>query len=90
MDAEDVLAGARQVAWELCQAAELNVDQTRAAALIAQPMHAAWGHARDDAELTSQTEGRAVLPLVGTLVRLLLVGGGGRGETRNLNMAPVP
>ena len=41
-DVEDVLAGPRQVAWKLCQAAELNVDQKRAVALVAQPMQAAW------------------------------------------------
>ena len=40
--AEDVLAGPRQAAWKLCQAAELNADQKRAVALVAQPMQAAW------------------------------------------------
>ena len=90
-DAEDVLAGPRQVAWKLCQAAELNVDQKRAVALIAQPMQAAWEHARDAAELTAPVEeARAVMPLVGTLVRLLLVGGGGCGKTRIFNMVLVP
>ena len=59
-DAEDVLAGPRQVAWKLCQAVELNVDQKRAVALIAQPMQVAWEHARDAVELTSQNEGRGV------------------------------
>ena len=39
---EDVLAGPRQVAWKLCQEAELNADQERAVALVAQPMQAAW------------------------------------------------
>ena len=35
-------------------------------------------------------EARAVMPLVGTLVRLLLVGGGGCGKTRIFNMVLVP
>ena len=55
-DAEDVLTGPRQAAWKPCQAAELNVDQKRAVALIAQAMQAAWEHARDAAELTPQNE----------------------------------
>ena len=59
-DSEDVLAGPCQVAWKLCQAAELNVDQKRAVALIAQPMQAAWEHARDAAELPLRNEGRGV------------------------------
>jgi len=41
-DVDDVLVGPRQVAWKLCQAASLNLDQTRAIALVAQPMQAAW------------------------------------------------
>ena len=35
-------------------------------------------------------EARAVLPLVGTPVRLLLVGGGGCGKTRIFNVVLVP
>ena len=87
-DAGDVLAGPRQVAWKLCQAAELNVDQKRAVALVAQPMQAAWEKARGDAEHTLQSDARAraeeprkLMSLVGTLVRLLLVGGGGSLRT---------
>ena len=41
-DVEDVLAGPRQVAWKLCEAAELNADQKRAVALVVQPLQAAW------------------------------------------------
>ena len=62
-DAEDVLAGPHQVAWKLCQATEPNADQKRAAALIAQPMQAAWEHACDAAELTAPVESaRALMP----------------------------
>ena len=97
-DAEDMLAGPGKVAWKLCQAATLNVDQTRAVALIAQPMQAAWERAREAAELTARNgggrgqaeEARLVMPFVGTLVRLLLVGGGGCGKTRIFNMVLVP
>ena len=97
-DVEDVLAGPRQVGWKLCQAAELNADQKRAVALVVQPMQAAWEKALDAAELTSRNaarearveEARKLLPLVGALVRLLLVGGGGCGKTRIFNKVLVP
>ena len=97
-DVEDVLAGPRQVAWKLCEAAELNADQKRAVALVVQPMQVTWEKARDAAELTSRHKAREVLaeearqlmPLVGTLVRLLLVGGGGCGKTRIFNRVLVP
>jgi hypothetical protein len=97
LDVEYVLAGPRQVAWKLCQAATLNVDQKRAVALVAQPMQAAWEKARGDAEHTLQSDARAraeeprkLMSLVGTLVRLLLVGGGGCGKTRIINKVLVP
>ena len=85
-DVGDVLAGPRQVAWKLCQAAKLDVDQKRAVALVAQPMQAAWEKAHGDAQHTLQSdarreqaeEARKLMPLSGTL--LLLVGGGGCGK----------
>ena len=40
------LEAGRQLACKQCPAAELNVDQKRAVALVAQPMQAAWEHAR--------------------------------------------
>ena len=87
-DVEDVLAGPRQVAWKLCQAAELNADQKWAVALVAKPMQAACDTV--DAELASQNEVRKMMPVVGTLVRLLFVGGGGCGKTRIFNRVLVP
>ena len=82
-DVDDVVAGPRRVAWKLCQAATLNTDQKRAVALVVKPMQAAWKKSRD-------VEGhQTMLPLVGTLVRLLLVGGGGCGTTRIFNRVLV-
>ena len=61
-------------------------------------MQAAWENARGDAEHTLQSgamavraeEPRQLMPLVGTLVRLLLVGGGRCGKTRIINRVLVP
>ena len=93
-DLEDVKAGPRQVAWKLSQAAELNVDQLRAVALIAKPMQEAWDKGREAAELASpnapQSNEERRLPFTGTLVRLLLVGGGGCGKTRIFTKVLIP
>ena len=77
-DVEDVLAGPRQVAWKLSQAAGLNRDQLRAVALIVQPMQEAW------------ERGGRKLPFTGALVRLLLVGGGGCGKTLIFTQVLIP
>ena len=85
VDVKDILAGPRQVAWKLIQAAGLNRDQIRLVALVVQPMQDAWDRSRDVAELAAGPGGEErqsrKLPLVGTLVRLLVVGGGGCGKT---------
>ena len=85
VDVKDILAGPRQVAWKLIQAAGLNRDQIRLVALVVQPMQDAWDMSRDVAELAAGPGGEErqsrTLPLVGTLVRLLVVGGGGCGKT---------
>ena len=62
----------------------LNTDQKRAVALVARPMQAAWEKSRDAER--SQT----MQALLGTRVRLLLVGGGGCGKTRIINKVLVP
>ena len=92
-DVEDVLAGPRQVAWKLIRAAELNQDQMRAVALIVKPMQDAWDETADLATrgaATVQSNEPRKLPLVGTLARLLLVGGGGCGKTRIFNKVLAP
>ena len=61
-------------------------------------MQAAWEKAHGDAQHTLQSdakggqaeEARKLMPLAGTLVRLLFVGGGGCGKTRIFNRVFVP
>ena len=88
---DDVKQGPAHSAQKLCHAAELNADQMRAVALVVHPMQEAWEKTRGAEEPTMCTRDRPnQLPLVGTLVRLLLVGGGGCGKTRIFNKVLIP
>ena len=67
-DVEDVLAGPPQVAWKLCQAAELNQDQMRAVAFVVKPMQEVWGKGSDAAELTTVDRGSSQADAVYVIV----------------------
>ena len=68
--------GPAAVAKELAQAAELNRDQLGAVALIAYDMQVAW-----------EAQGKPQrMKLTGRILRMLLLGGGGCGKTRIINL----
>ena len=96
IDLATIRKGPQQVAWQLAKRAELNRDQLLPVALIAMKMQEAWEKLRgaeepSDAKFSDCVEHqKPLLPLVGTLVRLLLVGGGGCGKTRIINMVLTP
>ena len=94
-DLDQIRQGPREVAWQLVQSAGLNADQIHAVALIAWPMQQKWEEHRGTEEsmltLAKSVENQlALLPLVGVLVRLLLVGGGGCGKSRIINRVVSP
>ena len=66
-------------------ASELNQDQMRAVALVAKPMQEAWEQRR----FTTDNDSKQ-LPMVGCIVRLLIVGGGGCGKARIFNKVLIP
>ena len=68
--------GPAAVAKQLAQAAELNRDQLGAVALIACDMQVAW-EAQGKPQRMKQT---------GRILRMLLLGGGGCGKTRIINL----
>ena len=81
------------MALQLCTTAELNEDQMRAVALVAKPLQETWDKsrlAREHATTINPSADSNKLPLVGALVRLLIVGGGGCGKTRIFNKVLIP
>ena len=93
VDINDIAQGPAHVALQLCTTAELNEDQMRAVALVAKPLQEAWDKsrvAREHATTISPSADSNKLPLVGALVRLLIVGGGGCGKTRIFNKVLIP
>ena len=97
-DLDQIRQGPREVAWQFVQRAGLNADQIHAVALITWPMQQAWEKHHGAEEPQMQTLAQQVqqqmplLPLVGMLVRFLLVGGGGCGKSRIINhvVSPLP
>ena len=88
IDVTELETSPREVAWKLIKKAELNADQIRAAALVVKPMQDAWDKMGAAADAVGRNERR--LPKVGALVRLLIVGGGGCGKTRIINLVLTP
>ena len=99
-DLDDVMQGPLTVAKRLIEAASLNEDQRRPIALVAKKMQLAWekklaawdhesAHFRSEVE-TSHANRAALLPRVGVLVRLVIVGGGGCGKSRIINQVLSP
>ena len=96
---EDILKGPAQLAFELCQAAKLNNDQARPVALLASKMQKEcdemWRQNPDLASPSSRIwdsyDGTAaLLPLYGTLSRMVVIGGGGAGKSRIINLVLTP
>ena len=98
---EDIQLGPGKLAWKLATDAKLNDDQLRPVALIADKMQQKWEACMRSAPELSDVSNecwtnyacnpeRAILPLHGMLIRLLLVGGGGCGKSRIINKVLTP
>ena len=80
LPAETTALGPAHVAKHLADAATLNRDQLGAVALVAHDMQKAW-----------VAQGRPeLLKPVGRILRMLLLGGGGCGKTRIVNLVLTP
>ena len=100
---DDILQGPAALAWKLACDAKLNKDQLRAVSLIVDVMQQEFARvlAEKPESLNAEADPLAnianrvevsisVLPLVGVLTRVLLVGGGGCGKSRIINAVLKP
>ena len=95
-NADELRQGPAALAWKLATDAQLNRDQLRAVALVVDVMQQEFDRMLSEnpelfnAVANSLETNVAILPLVGVLTRLLLVGGGGCGKSRIINKVLTP